>query len=329
MLTFLTCIRMSIPRADVTKVAALVVPKVHAHRESGSRHPYVLALTGLQGSGKSTWASGLVRELVESHGLRSITISLDDLYHEHKDLVRVREEDPGNKLLLTRGQPGTHDEELGKEFFETLGKIDDKDDLLLPSFDKSQFNGEGDRVLRDRWARIKRNDPIDVLIFEGWCVGFQALSDEEVRSKWEEARADKAHADRDTTRVKEELDFSTATLVSHDLEHLLVINRNLKRYNDTFMGPQHFQYLLHLDTDDLTNVYRWRMQQEHALHAQKGGGMTDDQVVAFVKGYMPAYELYLEKLRQGFFRDTTDRGEKGQLRVLLDRDRRIMRLETV
>jgi D-glycerate 3-kinase len=28
-----------------------------------------------------------------------------------------------------------------------------------------------------------------------------------------------------------------------------------------FMGPQHFDYLVHLDTDDLVNVYEWRIQQ--------------------------------------------------------------------
>jgi D-glycerate 3-kinase len=28
----------------------------------------------------------------------------------------------------------------------------------------------------------------------------------------------------------------------------------------------------------------------------KNQGMTDDEVVKFVKGYMPAYELYLDQL---------------------------------
>ncbi|PYH88174.1 hypothetical protein BO71DRAFT_436003 [Aspergillus ellipticus CBS 707.79] len=85
-----------------------------------------------------------------------------------------------------------------------------------------------------------------------------------------------------------------------------------------FMGPEHLDCLIHLDTDDLANVYRWRLQQEHALHRARNQGMTDAEVVAFVQGYMPAYELYLDTLRTGIFHalpgEPQDR--KGQVRVV-------------
>jgi D-glycerate 3-kinase len=78
------------------------------------------------------------------------------------------------------------------------------------------------------------------------------------------------------------------------------------------MGPQHFDLLVHLDTTDLVNLYKWRMEQESGFRNTKGTGMNDDQVVDFsksnisdyiyremlitlfpeVQGYMPAYELY-------------------------------------
>jgi pantothenate kinase-related protein Tda10 len=36
-------------------------------------------------------------------------------------------------------------------------------------------------------------------------------------------------------------------------------------------------------------VYDWRLQQEAALRAAKGRGMTDDQVVHFVNGCKSCY----------------------------------------
>ena len=32
--------------------------------------------------------------------------------------------------------------------------------------------------------------PIEVIVFEGWCVGFRALSDEQVETKWKAAKDD-------------------------------------------------------------------------------------------------------------------------------------------
>jgi D-glycerate 3-kinase len=88
------------------------------------------------------------------------------------------------------------------------------------------------------------------------------------------------------------------------------------------MGPQHFDFFIHIDTDDLNNVYTWRLQQEHKLIEAKGSGMSDDQVRAFIDGYMPNYEVYLEMLRKGLF------DEKGRhVRVELDKLRRIEKIE--
>lgn len=78
--------------------------------------------------------------------------------------------------------------------------------------------------------------------------------------------------------------------------------------------------------DDLVNVYEWRIQQERALWQAKNQGMTDDEVVKFVIGYMSAYELYLDQLRHGFFRGHIDCEQKEQLSVLLDKNRKAMEM---
>ena len=44
-----------------------------------------------------------------------------------------------------------------------------------------------------------------------------------------------------------------------------------------------------LATDDVANVYEWRLQAERAMAASGRPGMSDAQVADFVSRYMPAY----------------------------------------
>ncbi|KAJ5761083.1 hypothetical protein N7520_008239 [Penicillium odoratum] len=302
-----------IPPENIDNVLYHILPRIKQHKAAQStnptKHPFVLALTGLQGSGKSTWTDALASTLRNKHNYQTINISLDDLYLDHDDLVTLRKTNSRNKLLQTRGQPGTHDKALSVSFFRSLNSSE----ILLPSFDKRLFNGEGGRVSSQQWERVPAGD-IDVVIFEGWCVGFLPLAEDQVRMRWN--KAGKSASDSM---------FPTATLKEHVLEHLLEVNENLRQYCELFMGPKHFDYLVHLDTNDLVNVYQWRVQQEHALWNRKARGMTDEEVVEFVKGYMPAYELYLDRLREGIF---SEEG-KGQLRVVLDQEREIIAVEDV
>jgi D-glycerate 3-kinase len=296
---------MATVESNVRRVLDLLLPKIQAAHDT-SRCPVVIGITGLQGSGKSTWASLIVRLLSSEHNLRTITLSLDDFYKKHEDLVARREQDPENKLYRTRGQPGTHDEQLAADFFSTLNEYSGDGELRLPSFDKSRFNGEGDRAPYEEWPRISAQP--DVVVFEGWCVGFQPLSQAQIEEKYKLAVAGQ---------------LPVNTPASHKLEHLLEVNASLQRYSDAFMGPRHFDFLIHIDTDDLRNVYTWRLEQEHKLIAAKGTGMKDEGVRAFIDSYMPGYELYLDRLRGGFF--ATETGK--QVRVVLDRERGVKTVE--
>jgi D-glycerate 3-kinase len=286
------------------------------------RAPRVIGLTGLQGSGKSTWAATIVNILRQEHNLSAISVSLDDFYRTHDDLVQLHQTNPQNKLVQTRGQPGTHDEKLAREFFEDIKRqtLNDTYSIQIPSFDKSRFDGEGDRALVDAWPVATL--PIDVIVFEGWCLGFRPLPQSVIREKHEASRVLRQHAShsrRDIGRV------STETLADHEFEHLIQLNHALGRYCSTFMGPQHFDCLVHLDTDDLANVYTWRLGQEDALRRRSGCGMSNESVIEFVRGYMPAYELYLDGIREGFFAQSNNpKMEKVQVRVCLDRERKVV-----
>lgn len=281
---------------------------------NGKLRPFVLGLSGLQGSGKSTWAEALAQELRTRHQLKIVILSLDDLYHTHESLSQIRSKNPSNKLFSNRGQPGTHDETLAKSFFAALLA---GEEVSVPSYDKSLFDGEGDRAPMSEWERVDAEPYVDVLIFEGWCVGFHALSVSEIEEKWIISRRAGAGTVDNSP--------STRMLGAHPLEHIQIINENLRRYNDTFLGPANFDYLVHLDTDNLANVYSWRMQAEQALRRSRGRGMADEEVISFVQAYMPAYELYLGGLqRQAFIPDKEGDAKGNQLRVLLDQDRNVI-----
>ncbi|RGP66928.1 hypothetical protein FSPOR_6310 [Fusarium sporotrichioides] len=307
------------PKA-INAVLELFVPSIRAHQENASK-PFVLGLSGLQGSGKSTWAAALSQALTTQYNLKNRTLSLDDLYHDHPELVAIREANPGNGLLQTRGQPGTHDEVLAKEFFDqVLGRVEgEKKTVKWPAYDKSLHGGQGGRVTIEKWDEVALGRDLDVLIFEGWALGFQPLTKEEVTGKWEQAKASEAQQSEEWSL--------TNTLANHELDHLLLINENLGRYCSTFAGPQHFDGFLHLSTDKLVQVYEWRLGQERALREHKPG-MSDEQVIKFVKGYMPAYELFLERLQNENLFGGEASGKK-HVQVVLNKAREVIRVKEV
>ena len=83
-------------------------------RASGER---VFAITGLQGTGKST-LSAQVAALAEQQGERVVALSIDDFYFGHEARQRLgREVHP---LCATRGVPGSQDVALACEVIDAL-----------------------------------------------------------------------------------------------------------------------------------------------------------------------------------------------------------------
>jgi D-glycerate 3-kinase len=162
----------------------------------------------------------------------------------------------------------------------------------IPQYDKSAYSGKGDRVPESQWELV---DGVQVVIFEGWCVGFRSLPAAEVEAKWK---------------------APSRTLQRHKLEHLLFVNGKLRAYDAI---TDLFDAMIHIDAEDNEFVYDWRLQQETAMRKEKGTGMADDQVVEFVDAYYPAYELFSDQLRKGLFV-----GKKGrQLRLVVGKDRKV------
>ncbi len=126
-------------------------------RRAEAKHPLVVGINGAQGSGKTTLCKFL-EPLLADRELRAVTLSLDDLYLSRAERAQAAADH--HPLFATRGVPGTHDVERGMAILDRLlaGK-----GAELPVFDKAH----------DEPAAETRpvEGPVDVVLFEGWCVG--------------------------------------------------------------------------------------------------------------------------------------------------------------
>ncbi|MCJ1479805.1 hypothetical protein MMC13_008491 [Lambiella insularis] len=280
--------------------------KIHQRNHLGkdNSRPFVLALNGVQGAGKTTLVTTLSETLRSPpHSLSVVVLSIDDLYLTHAAQKQLAESHASNPLIQHRGQPSTHDISLGISLFASLlaGKP-----TKIPQYDKSRFNGQGDRVDESEWQIVNKNEgeQIQVVVFEGWCVGFRALGKEGVQKKWDAARIELAHANYN------------GRLAYNKFEDLIFVDEALRQY-DTLTDQ--FDALIHIDAEDTHFVYEWRWEQEAALRSKGRGGMSNEQVKTFVDGYYPAYELYTDNLRAGIF--GSDSGK--QLRLIVDEERKV------
>jgi D-glycerate 3-kinase len=290
------------PRKEHKADSPVVLERLKAHQAqqsasggSSAPKPFVIGLNGVQGVGKTTLVKALAETLQQREGLQTIVVSIDDFYLRHQDQLDLAAAHPDNALVQVRGEPATHDTALMREVFTSLVA---SRPTLIPQYDKSAFNGLGDRSPQSGWIPVNQpgQPTVQVVLLEGWCVGFRSVSRDEVEAKW---RA------------------PSRTLHSHKLEDLFFVNDQLKEYD---VVTDLFDAFIHIDAEDTQYVYDWRLQQEQQLRHERGSGMTDEQVVKFVDAYYPAYELFSDAVRKGIFA-----GRKGcQLQLIVGKDRSVV-----
>mmetsp|Transcript_873 Transcript_873/g.986 ORF Transcript_873/g.986 Transcript_873/m.986 type:complete len:300 (+) Transcript_873:1148-2047(+) len=267
----------------LTRSIEYLSPIIDSYVRSVPEKALVIGISGPQGSGKSYLTNALGPQLRTLYPKLNIVLFLmDDLYLTHEDQLeltnRSRKYMDDNKLLQGRGLPGTHDITLGTHLFSKLMDRSPQlatKEISIPFYDKGAFNGEGDRSPHCNWNVVQ--NPVDVIIFEGWFNGFQPLSFDQLRVKYLTSDLDKSVIQR------------------HKMFHVEQVNANLKEYAKLWSL---FDYFIYLETDSLKNVYNWRLEQEHYLKATTPAGtsMTDEEVIKFVDRYMPIYELYYDTM---------------------------------
>jgi len=136
----------------------------YAGRIARARRPYVLGLSGLQGSGKSSLANVLKTE-ARSRGWQTVVLSLDDFYYSRSERETLAQD--VHPLLRTRGVPGTHEIELLLSVLAALPNASEKLPVSWPRFDK----GRDTRMPPSRWSRAA--SPPRLVIVEGWALGLR------------------------------------------------------------------------------------------------------------------------------------------------------------
>ncbi|WP_206675320.1 hypothetical protein [Mariprofundus sp. NF] len=223
--------------------------------------PLLIGINGAQGSGKSTMTAALAIILKQRFGYNVATLSIDDLYLTRDERNKLSESI--HPLLKTRGVPGTHDIQLGMERIDEL--ITKNGEVSLPRFDKSM----DDRMLEALWPRYKT--PVDILLFEGWCVATPPQSqDELVRAVNElEALEDKEGSWRR---------FVNETLAGSYQQLFEIIDA-----------------LVFLKVPGFDAVTQWRGRQESKTF-KTGEGMNALQLARFIQHFERLTRQSLEKL---------------------------------
>lgn len=233
------------------------VRAARASRGETSHGAVVVGLSAPQGCGKSTLAESF-QVLFEAEGMRYQAISYDDFYLPRSWHEAVADLHEGNSLLQTRGNAGTHEVGLGQRTLQAL-KSGGSGEVSLPCYNKSAYGGKGDRAPSASWSTTET--PIDVVLVEGWMLGFKARADTDALAK--------IHSG------------------------LPLINEKLQQYQawDDLMDA-----FCVVGIEDASQVFQWRLQAERAMRASGRSGMSDEELARFVENYLPAYEAYRPKL---------------------------------
>ena len=177
---------------------------------AADRVPLIVGLCGSQGSGKSTMAS-ILSILLEARGWKTVAVSLDDFYRPRGEREQLAAE--VHPLLITRGVPGTHDVTLAMRTLDALREVGTVD---MPRFDKAT----DDRLPHSEWMRVAA--PVDILLFEGWCVGARPQRDEQLIEPINELERERDPDGRWRSYVNEQLATEYAQLFERiDLQILL------------------------------------------------------------------------------------------------------------
>lgn len=225
-----------------------------------AREALVVGLCGAQGSGKSTLARQVETEL-EGRSIRTVIFSLDDLYLTKAERTALASD--VHPLLATRGPPGTHDVALGAAL---LGRLKAGREALVPVFDKIA----DDRAPPQAWRRA---GPVDVVLFEGWCVGARSQP-----LALLEAPVNALERERDADGIWRGF-----------------VNRSLAE--DYLALFDQIDRLVMLRAPGFEVVARWRLEQEATNLAERPGGrgMDADEVDAFVQHYERLTRWMLEE----------------------------------
>jgi len=218
----------------------------------------VVGVNGAQGSGKSTLSAVLKLVLERKYHRRVAVLSIDDIYLTREERTQLARS--VHPLLQTRGVPGTHDVALGLSLINQLKTLKTGQVMHLPRFNKAM----DERQPPDKWDPV--SGPIDLILFEGWCVAAEAV--------------DPAELIRPVNTLEAQEDGQTVWRQ--------YVNQQLRGpYRQLF---DQIDYLIFLQVPDFASVRNWRLEQEQKLarkiESRAAAGLMDTQEIErFIQHY--------------------------------------------
>ena len=203
----------------------------------------VIGLSALPGTGKTT-LSLLIKRLSLIMNIRVSVVSMDDFYLPFSEMNLAIKDNPWN---VSRGFPGSHSTYLIED---RILEWKNTGIFNYPVFDKSLRNGLGDR---SSWE-IKSPD---VLILEGWFLGVNQISSEEISKE----------------KVK-------PCLYSHEVEYRLKIQKNLNEY---FKVWQLIEKIWQIKPKEFSYMDDWKSDQENEMLKLKGNALVDENLKNFLR----------------------------------------------
>lgn len=256
-------LNLSDDRRTIDHISRLWIPLALelAQIRCQSDNTLIVGILGSQGMGKTTLC--MVLSLIfNTLDLAVASLSLDDLYLTHAARKKLQQQD---SRLIWRGPPGTHDIKLGLQVIEECLEHNVQSVIELPRFDKSAFNGSGDRTTSETITKP------DILLFEGWFVGVQPIP--------------KSCFDNPPSPIMtiEDIDFAQDS------------NLRLRDYLPLW---DKLDRLIVLDPEDYHLSKKWRQEAEQKMIALGKTGMNDQECDRFVEYFWKALhpELFIKPL---------------------------------
>ena len=232
-----------------------VADRVTEKKKRFPNQAYGLAINGGQGTGKTTKA-GFLKVILEVLGYKAVTFSTDDFYKTHEELQKLKQRNP---VYRSRGPPGTHDI---KKLKEVIDALKNRKATKIPKYDKSAYNGEGDREPEEKWEVVPEG--IDIFIVEGAQAGLRPISKEDLYKPTRDKTLNKTERKHDPTGLYRET-FNEATKEYVPVSDL-------------------FDNLVLLDVS-LSAIRQGRMEQEAKMIEEKKKGMDPEALREFIDYY--------------------------------------------
>ena len=231
--------------------------------KSQQKNSLIQGILGVQGTGKTT-ITKILCLLLKQLGYTTISLSIDDFYKTYKSRQKLREIDP---RFIWRGPPGTHDIALGIKVLKQLQDPDYFQPISIPRFDKSLWNGQGDRIAAETINKA------DIVLFEGWFVGVRPIDEKQFNNPPEPIKTEE------------------------DKQFAKYINQKLTTYLPLW---ELLDSLMILYPIDYRFSKKWRKEAEQKMISSGKQGMNEQQIEDFVNYFWKALhpELFITPLAQ-------------------------------